>query len=239
MFIFAGAAVVELILSRISGSLIWLTQRLLLCSGKEGGSSRLSGAGGRAALPLSPPVWPDVTVKSPSNYGLRALLSAFLEKLLHCFQQRRPRFSVPKWNEAKWTCLVFFILATGAGEGESQVAQEAEVFCSSVLGLNTTQIDRNQKLCVHIATQCLMRSELGTCGLAKLPYTVRICQLRAYVAHLSQNVKTQGKYYKGCEKCPFHSCLKLMLAKPQSPCPYSVSFMENRLLQCLGGSCLG
>lgn len=154
MFIFAGAAVVELILSRISGSLIWLTQRLLLCSGKEGGSSRLSGAGGRAALPLSPPVWPDVTVKSPSNYGLRALLSAFLEKLLHCFQQRRPRFSVPKWNEAKWTCLVFF-LTTGAGEGESQVAQEAEVFCSSVLGLNTTQIDRNQKLCIHTATSVL------------------------------------------------------------------------------------
>lgn len=119
MFIFAGAAVVELIFSRISGSLIWLTQRLLLCSGKEGDRSRLSGAGGRAALPLPPPGWPYVSMKSPSNYSLRALLTAFLEKVLRCSQQRRPRFCVPKWNEAKWTCSGFFILATGAGEGET------------------------------------------------------------------------------------------------------------------------
>lgn len=80
-----------------------------------------------------------------------------------------------------------------------------------------------------------MKSELGACDPTKLHYTVKICQPKAYVVHLGQNVKTQGKYYKGCEKCPsFHSCLKLMLAKLQSPCPSSVSFMQNRLLQCLG-----
>lgn len=57
-----------------------------------------------------------------------------------------------------------------------------------------------------------MKSELGACGLTKLLYTVKICQPRAH-NHLGQNVKTQEKYYKGCEKCPsFHSWLKLILA---------------------------
>lgn len=123
MFIFVGAAVVELIFNRICGSLIQLTQRLLLCLGKEGGSSRLSGEQRRAALPLPPRGWLYVSMKSPSNHGLRALLTAFLQEVLICAQQRRFECQGPVYQSAMRKnehvfLVVFFSLATGAGEDE-------------------------------------------------------------------------------------------------------------------------
>lgn len=136
MFIFAVAAVVELIFNRIGGSLIQLTQRLLLCLSKEGGSTKLSGAGRSAALPLPPPGWPYISVKSPSNCGLRALLAAFLEEVLRCAQQRRPKYQGPVYQSGMRQNEHFFFLSWPLVQEKvkCQVAQEAEVFCSSVLG---------------------------------------------------------------------------------------------------------
>lgn len=171
-------------------------------------------------------------MKSPSNHGLRALLRAFFgggALLCSAKKARTARSSVPKRHE-------FLSWPLVQEKVKCQVAQEAEVFCSSLLGLNTTQSDRNQKfMCSHSSTSVSYEKWAGSLWSYQTASTVKICQPRAYVAHLSQNVKTQGKCCKSREKCPsFHSWLKLMLAKLQSLCPYSVSFMENRFLQCLG-----
>lgn len=147
MFIFAVAAVVELISNRIGGSLIQLTQRLLLCLGKVGGSSRLSGAGRRAALPLTPSGWPYVSTKSPSNHGLRALLTAFLEEVLAVLSKEGLNTKVQCTKVAWGKMDIFFWSWPLVQENvKYQVALEAEAFFSSVLSLNPTQSDRTQKL---------------------------------------------------------------------------------------------